>query len=203
MAFCGKCGQKVEEGVKFCPTCGTPLQINAAQPIHETVQNSEPRPAPQPVQTEDQEATAKATAAADALGNKLGNLNNTTDSTADFDKADIEQNKVMAILSYFGILVFIPIFAAKDSKFARYHANQGLALFIALFGWWIVDYILTMLLRSLLWRGLGLWEIYSLCGTVLNLVYIVFTVLAVIGIINALNGKAKELPVIGKYKILK
>lgn len=203
MAFCGKCGQKVEEGVKFCPACGTPLQINATQPAHETVQNPEPRPAPQTVQTEGQEATTKATAAADALGNKLGNLNNTTDSTADFDKADIEQNKVMAILSYFGILVFIPIFAAKDSKFARYHANQGLTLFIALFGWWIVDYILTMLLRSLLWRGLGLWEIYSLCGTVLNLVYIVFTVLAVIGIINALNGKAKELPVIGKYKILK
>lgn len=203
MAFCGKCGQKVEEGVKFCPACGAPLQANTAQPANEPVQQPTPQPAPQTVQAEDQEAMAKATAAADALGNKLGNLNNTTDSTADFDKADIEQNKVMAILSYFGILVFVPIFAAKDSKFARYHANQGLTLFIALFGWWIVDYILTMLLRSLLWRGLGLWEIYSLCGTVLNLVYIVFTVLAVIGIINALNGKAKELPVIGKYKILK
>lgn len=203
MAFCGKCGQKVEEGVKFCPACGAPLQVNTAQPANEPVQQPTPQPAPQTVQAEDQEAMAKATAAADALGNKLENLNNTTDSTADFDKADIEQNKVMAILSYFGILVFVPIFAAKDSKFARYHANQGLTLFIALFGWWIVDYILTMLLRSLLWRGLGLWEIYSLCGTVLNLVYIVFTVLAVIGIINALNGKAKELPVIGKYKILK
>ena len=32
---------------------------------------------------------------------------------------------------------------------------------------------------------------------------IVITVLAVIGIINALNGKAKELPIIGKFKILK
>ena len=203
MAFCGKCGQKVEEGVKFCPACGTPLQINAAQPVNEMVQQPTTQPAPQTVQAEGQEATAKVTAAADTLSNKLGNLNNTTDSTAGFDKTDIEQNKVMALLSYFGILVFIPIFAAKDSKFARYHANQGLTLFIALFGWWIVDYILTLLLRSLLWRGLGLWEIYSLCGTVLNLVYIIFTVLAVIGIINVLNGKAKELPVIGKYKILK
>lgn len=192
MAFCGKCGQKVEEGVKFCPACGAPLQANVDQPATND-----------PVQTEEQESMAKATAAADALGNKLGNLNNTADNTADFDKKDIEQNKVMAILSYFGILVLIPIFAAKDSKFARYHANQGLTLFIALFGWWIVDYILTMLLRTLLWRGLGLWEIYSLCGTVLNLVYIIFTVLAVIGIINTLNGRAKELPLIGKFKILK
>lgn len=203
MAFCGNCGQKVEEGVKFCPACGTPLQVNAAQLTKETVQQPTSQPAPQTVQAEEQEVSVNVTAAADALGNKLGNLNNMTDCTANFDKTDIEQNKVMAILSYFGILVFIPIFAAKESKFARYHANQGLVLFIALFGWWIVDSILTMLLRLLLWRGLGLWEIYSLCGTALNLVYIVFTVLAVIGIINALNGKAKELPVIGKYIILK
>ena len=198
MAFCGKCGQKVEEGVKFCPACGTPLQVNTAQPVNEPLT----QPAAQPIQTEEQVAQAQATAAADVLGGKLGKLNDTVDSTAEFAKADIEQNKVMAILSYFGFLVIIPILAAKESKFARYHANQGLILFIAMIGWSIADYILTAILRALLWRSMGLWEIYSLCGTVLNLVYIVFTVLAVIGIVNALNGKAKELPVIGKYKIL-
>ena len=32
---------------------------------------------------------------------------------------------------------------------------------------------------------------------------ILITVLSVIGIINALNGKAKELPIIGKFKIIK
>ena len=31
----------------------------------------------------------------------------------------------------------------------------------------------------------------------------VFAVLAVIGIINAVNGRAKELPLIGKYRLLK
>ncbi len=203
MAFCGKCGQKVEEGVKFCPACGIPLQVNTDQSAYE--------PSPQPVaqrpvqsvQTEEQETLDQATASADALGSKLGKLNNTTDNTAEFEKKDIEENKVMAILAYFGILVFIPILAAKESKFARYHANQGLILFMALVGWSIADYILTAILRTLLWRGMGLWEIYSLCGTILNLVYFVFTIFAIIGIVNALNGKAKELPVIGKYKILK
>jgi uncharacterized membrane protein len=34
-------------------------------------------------------------------------------------------------------------------------------------------------------------------------VWIVFLVLAIIGIINAANGKAKELPVIGKFTLLK
>ena len=146
---------------------------------------------------------AKATATADALSDKLSGMNKTADLTDQFDKADVEQNKVMAILAYFGILVLIPILAAKDSKFARFHANQGLLLCIAMFGWIIADSVLTALLRAILWRGLGLWSIYSLCGTVLNLVYIVFTVLAVIGIINALNGRAKELPILGKYRLLK
>jgi uncharacterized membrane protein len=129
--------------------------------------------------------------------------NSTADSTAGFDKSDVEQNKAMAILAYFGPLVLVPILAAKDSRFARYHANQGLLLCIAMIGWMIADSILTALLRAILWRGLALWGFYSLCSTVLNLVYIVFTILAVIGILNALNGKAKELPVIGKYKLLK
>ena len=182
MAFCGKCGQQVNEGVRFCPACGSPMQIVAAEPNRQQT--------PPPVQPTDAESMAKATATADALSDKLSGMNKTADLTDQFDKADVEQNKVMAILAYFGILVLIPILAAKDSKFARFHANQGLLLCIAMFGW-------------ILWRGLGLWSIYSLCGTVLNLVYIVFTVLAVIGIINALNGRAKELPIIGKYRLLK
>jgi uncharacterized membrane protein len=125
------------------------------------------------------------------------------DATAGFGKADAEQNKVMAILAYLGILVLVPIFAAKESPFARFHANQGLILFIAFIGWGIVDGILTALLRAILWSGLGLWSLYSLGSSVLNLVYLAFTVLAVIGILNAVNGKAKELPFIGKYKLLK
>ena len=43
-------------------------------------------------------------------------------------------------------------------------------------------------------------KILAKCFTSRN---IWFTVLAVIGIINALNGRAKELPIIGKYRLLK
>jgi uncharacterized membrane protein len=168
------------DNVKFCPVCGTPAQVAASE------QPAQPK---QP--------------AGDDLSNKLSNLNNTADTTAGFGKADIEQNKVMAILSYLFVLVLVPIFAAKESPFARYHANQGLILCIVIIGWGIVYSILTAILRAILLSGLGLWGVYSLCSTVLNLVYIAFVALAVIGIVNVLNGRAKELPVIGKYKILK
>ena len=54
------------------------------------------------------------------------NLFSVVDHTAEFEAQDIQNNKVMSILAYIGILVLVPIFAAKDSKAARFNANQGL-----------------------------------------------------------------------------
>ncbi len=169
MAYCGKCGTKIDEGVKFCPSCGNPMEATAPE---------------QQAQTQ-QAQTQQAQPASDQndFSAKIAALNNTADTTADFDKADIEQNKAMGLLAY--ILFFIPLLAAKDSPFARYHANQGLVLF------------LCGLISSVLW-------IIPILGWIIApILSIVITVLAVIGIINALNGKAKELPIIGKFKILK
>ena len=173
MAFCGKCGTKVEDGVKFCPGCGAPMEASPQQAQPNTQTNS---------QTD--------------YSAKISALNETADTTADFDKADIEQNKVMGVLAYLSWLVLIPIFAAKGSKFARFHANQGLVLAITEIAWWIVQGILSSVLYSISWR-------LGFISTILGLVNIVFLVLLVIGIMNAANGRAKELPVIGKFKILK
>lgn len=126
----------------------------------------------------------------------MTDMTNTTDTTAEFDAQDIQNNKVMAILAYFGFLVLVPIFGAKTSKYARYHANQGLILFIAEVAYGIVYKIIIRILLAISWR------LYFL-SSVLGLVYLVFTVLSIIGIINAANGKAKELPIIGQFKILK
>jgi uncharacterized membrane protein len=133
---------------------------------------------------------------------KLSKLNDTADTTAKFDPNDIEQNKMMSLLAYLGILVFVPLLAAKNSKFARYHSNQGFILLIFCMGWVIIHRVLMAIFRVIFLNGTH-WRIYSLIDTVLSLIYVVFTILAVIGIINVFNGRAKELPVIGKYKLLK
>jgi uncharacterized membrane protein len=127
---------------------------------------------------------------------KFSELNNTKDSTSEFSQQDINSNKVMAILAYLGILVLVPIFAAKESKFARFHANQGLVLFLAEIAFYIVLTIVSAIILAISWK------LYFII-TILSLVWIVFLVLAIIGIINAANGKAKELPVIGKFTLLK
>lgn len=169
MAFCGKCGQQVNEGVKFCPSCGAPMDV---------ARQSAPEPT-------------------------FSKLNDTVDNTAQFTPQEIEEGKVMSILSYLGILVLVPILAGKESKYIRFHANQGLLLCLAWIAWVIIDGILSAVLRAILWRGLSLWELYRTTSWVLDLVYLVIGVLAIIGIINVLNGRAKELPFIGKYRILK
>ena len=169
MAFCGKCGTKVDEGVKFCPSCRNPMEAPATEQI-----KTEATEQPKAEQAQGQQ---------NDLSAKVANLNNTKDTTDQFDKDDIEKNKVMGLLAY--ILFFIPLLAAKDSPFARYHANQGLVLFLAA--------ILSSVILIIPILG---WIIAPILS-------IVIAVLAVIGIINALNGKAKELPIIGKFKILK
>lgn len=99
------------------------------------------------------------------------------------DPSDISANKVMAILAYIGILVLIPLFAAKESKFARFHTNQGLILFICN----IVIYFISLIpgLKAICW--------------ILSVAALVF---AIIGIIGAAKGETKELPLIGKYRII-
>ncbi len=196
MAFCGRCGTKLEEGVKFCPSCGANTGEQVV-PQQQVVQAEEPQVQQvQPQQVTTQPVVEPQEQATQNITNKLAELNNTIDSTADYDKADIEANKVMAIFAYFGPLVLIPLFAAKESKYARFHANQGLVLCIAAIAYAIVSGILSAIILAISWRLYFLTTIISLVGWV-------FTVLAVIGIVNVVNGKAKELPLIGNIKLLK
>ncbi|MBQ7073217.1 MAG: zinc ribbon domain-containing protein [Bacteroidales bacterium] len=116
---------------------------------------------------------------------KVGDqFKNAADNTAECDQADINSNKVMAILAYLGILVLIPLFAAKDSKFARFHTNQGLLL----------------LLVAILCGVISRIPVIGFIGSILGFISGIF---AIIGIVYAIQGKAKELPLIGKYRILK
>ena len=126
---------------------------------------------------------------------KVKALNNTADTTQEFDPQDIEKNKFMAILAYFGILVIIPILAAKDSKYARFHANQGLILCITAILYSVAYSILSSIILGISLHLYWLVSIISILG-------FAFLIWFVLGIINAAQGRAKELPLIGHYKLL-
>lgn len=102
------------------------------------------------------------------------------------DPQDVQKNMAMAILAY--IIFFIPLIAARESKFAMYHANQGLVLFLTGVAGWIACIILTFLIIGAIL--MPLWGIAML-------------IFAIIGIINASKGLMKPLPLIGGITIIK
>ena len=115
---------------------------------------------------------------------------------------DIQNNKAMAVLSYIGIFVLIPVFAAKQSPYARYHANQGLLLFLAEVIWIVFCSILGAVLGLLNVFGPLFWILSGVVNTILGILSLVFLAMAIYGIVNAATGKAKPLPVLGRFTLL-
>ncbi len=93
-----------------------------------------------------------------------------------------QEEKAMAVLAYLWILVLIPLLIKKDSDFCRFHVKQGLVLFLASLG--------VMVLGMIPLLG---WLIILPFG------WLIITILSILGIINALQGKKWEMPYVGKY----
>jgi uncharacterized membrane protein len=92
---------------------------------------------------------------------------------------EVNNHMVMAVLSYLGILVLIPFFVSKDVPFVKFHIKQGAVLAIIEVVLWAVS--------GMFW---GLWFI-------INLIQLVTFILSIIGIVNEVQNKEKELPLVG------
>jgi uncharacterized membrane protein len=116
------------------------------------------------------------------------------------DAADVEKNKAMAVLAYLGILVLVPILAAKDSPFAKYHANQGLVLTIGAVALFFAVGILSFIVGAIP----GVNVIAGCFGCVLfPTAGIGYLVLVIMGIVNAVNGRMKPLPLFPPMTVIK
>lgn len=85
---------------------------------------------------------------------------------------DVEQNKDMAALGYVWVLSLFVYILKKDSPFVRFHAKQGMVLFVLSIVVWAVP-IMGRFLELL---------ILTLC---------------VLGFLSAAQGQWKDLPIIG------
>lgn len=96
-------------------------------------------------------------------------------------KSEPDQGVVMAVLAYIGPLVIVSYIMGKDNPFVKYHIKQGLVLLVLEVGLWFVGKMLFFL-----WPLIGI-------------VNLALLVLAIVGIINAVNKKEKELPLVGSF----
>jgi uncharacterized membrane protein len=106
------------------------------------------------------------------------------------NSSDADKNKALAIVGYIiPILFFIPLVTdAKNSPFAKLHANQQLNLLL----FWVVGYVVSMILMVVL-IGFLLYFLVMIAGLVFM----------IMGIINAAQGTMKKLPIIGGFQLIK
>ena len=181
MAFCGNCGAQTQEGVNFCPSCGQAMGESTAvntTTVPPSTQQATPAYVPPVAPGEPQTAEMK----------------------------DAQDGKTMAILSY--IFFFVPLLsgAHKTSPFVKYHTNQGTLLALVAIAYSIVSSILSAVItvEYTVWGvGLGYRVTPSWLSAILGLLCIPIVVGVILGIMNAVNGQMKPLPVIGKYTIVK
>lgn len=215
MPFCTKCGNQFDDATRFCPACGQSVQSTeqvkadgAQQNVNQQNYAQQPNNGAQPNNNQQPNYNGQTNQ------NYTKNPDGTYVFTGPVNEdgmyvSDVEKNKYLNIFSYLGLLFLIPLFTAKGSKYTRFHVNQGIILTIFSVAYTIVENIILAILRACLFSNTYYWEfspmfgIYSIISTILNLASLLFVALTIYGIYNTCTGKVKELPVIGKFRILK
>lgn len=171
MTYCSKCGSPVQEGMRYCPGCGEKITPEGySQNYYQD-------------------------------GTNYGfqeNMNYAYQGQVSDEVMDIQKNKVLAACSYFGVLVLLPLFLRRESPFARFHANQGLVLFLGE----IICQAVSRGMHMVQGWGWPFWG-FGMMGGALDILELVFLVFSIWGIINVCTGKYAALPIIGSIQLLK
>lgn len=110
---------------------------------------------------------------------------------ASFSEKDMAEGRMLALVSYiFAPLGVIPLLQRRN-PYAIYHGKQALTLLIAAVGLAIVETVLFMILGAI-----KLHLVASVLGIVIALALLG---MIVIGALNAWNGRAAPLPLIGQF----
>ena len=226
MPYCNHCGRYIEDGIlcNWCeehaldqtqlppepqvPQTETPSPIPdslvLAEAIpEETQQEILPETEETPVSESPQEPPAQPVSAKKKryfaaplrhfdLPSRVRSILDTPDSTASFSYRDAREGRTMACLCYLWILWVIPFFSPRKSPYIKYHLGQGLMLLLmdclgaTFFG---IAWVLATILPVAAPAFAALGEVALLLSCLLK----------IFGIVCALQGKAKELPLVGTY----
>ena len=172
---CTNCGSPLEEGSAFCTNCGQPAAVSAAATAAAGVASGAPEKAPVPeYQKEFYKEKAQKESEKPATP--------TYQQVAPRTFPEPATKRALAMCLYVGLLPLIFGFAVRDKndEFITFHLNQALVVFLA---------SLVAALLSAVFIGV--------------LLGIFVLVVAIMGIVSAYNGEKKEMPLLGKIKLVK
>ena len=121
--------------------------------------------------------------------------------------ADVQQNKGIAWLSYINLLFLIPLFVRKTSEYCKFHVKEGANVCACELAYVIATRILLLIIdlptRTYYYGFYTPSYIYYVFNTIFSLGFIFFTVMSIIGIVNAATGKTVEIPLLGQIPFIK
>jgi uncharacterized membrane protein len=116
---------------------------------------------------------------------------------------DISRNKLMAVLCYLGVLIVIPYFQARNSRYVQFHLKQGVNLLI----FDLICGFITGFINSFIEIGDELDYLNNMFLLIISvplaIIGLIIFIITISGIINAVSGKMKKLPIIGNFEIIK
>ena len=128
------------------------------------------------------------------------NAQHTTPNYADVTQTpdmDIANNRAVSYLSYLGFLFLIPLVTAGNSPFARFHANQGLVLFLFEIALGVLVSILSPILL------MAFWVVGAFLVVILQVVWLLPLIFAIVGMLNVSRGYMIKLPIIGNITLIR
>ncbi len=111
------------------------------------------------------------------------------DHTKEYTSDQIKAGKLMSVLSYLSVLSLIPYFTEKTNPYVKFHAKQGINIFL----YEVIFYALDAAIS----------KFSSFFGFIAYLGSIALGVASIVGIVFALNGEAKEIPFLNQIKLIK
>ncbi|MDR0248514.1 MAG: zinc ribbon domain-containing protein [Oscillospiraceae bacterium] len=176
MAFCGSCGAQAEDGLRFCPSCGK--EMAAATP-----------PQPQPQQQ------YQAPPQQQPYGQQQPYAQQYPQQPRP-PQSDAEANKLMGVLGF--LIFWLPLITGdyKKSPFVKFNVNQGVIMCALSVAYCVIAGILIAIGFATLFTGTPV--IMVLFIIFACLLYLPVLALTVLGIVNAVKGQEKPLPVVGK-----
>ena len=197
MKTCANCGAMLLDGENNCPKCGAPVKSEFDQGAA-NAQNAN-------FNQNNGNFNQNAGYNQQYNGNYSQNgqtpppFGNTGgDHTAEYDINDIRDNKWCYIIAYLGILFFLPLVVYPNSRVGRVHANQAL---IALILGAVLGVVNGVFSGLQLIPGVG--TMFMVIGTIISsAIGIIELLIFIFELVNIINDKVVEIPVIGKFRLI-
>ncbi len=179
---CNNCGNEVTTEGTNCPFCGFPLYAGYQQPQGQTGQQAQGA-------YQQQGAQYGQGTGFQQQGTQYGqNVQQSTTNKPGGYSMDPKTAAIVCYLTWIGLVIAL-LSADRSDPFFRFHLNNVFVLIISgcIFG---VASVILVFIPILGWLAIMAGSIF-------------LTVCLIMGLINAINGECKPLPLLGSFKIFK